>query len=131
MSSKIKTLVELEQEKKKVKMQMEVSKRAFIHSFGTTQTQAKNFLMKKVAIPAGAVGLVTMGANELLSNTISAPKRFVSNNGTIFKKIIPLALPFIQSILAEPEVLKILPPFVRNIITPKVRVKKIRSMEKV
>ena len=130
MSSKIKTLAQLEQEKKKVKMQMEVSKRAFIHSFGTTQTQAKSFFMKKVAIPAGAVGLATMGANKLLSNTISAPKKFASNNSTLFKKIIPLVLPFIQSFLAEPERLKMLPPFVRNIIAPDVAVKKARRMEK-
>ncbi len=131
MSRKIKTLAQLEQEKKKVKMQMEVSKRAFIHSFGTTQSQAKGFFMKKVAIPAGAVGLATMGANKLFSNTVSTPKNFTSNNNTLFKKIIPLVLPFIQSFLAEPERLKMLPPFVRNIIAPDVAVKKARRIEKV
>lgn len=131
MSSKIKTLVQLEQEKMKLKMEIEVSKRAFIHSFGTTQTQAKDFIVKKVAIPAGAIGLATIGANQFLSNASAPTKNHISKNSNLFQKIIPIVLPFIQSFLAEPERLKMFPAFVRDIIAPKVAVKKAKLMEKV
>lgn len=122
MSTQINSISQLEEEKKKLKMQMEVSKRAFIHSFGATQSQAKDFLVKKVAIPAGAVGLVTVGARQLFSNASTQEHKAVKhsdNNIFSFAKIITLALPFIQSFLAEPERLKQLPPFLQQMIASK------------
>ncbi len=133
MSSTIRTLDQLKQEKQKIKMEMEVSKKAFINSFGTTKSQAKDFLVKKVAIPAGAVGLVTLGAKQFLSS--NSPRNQVVNRSSNYNyfltKLIPLALPFIQSYLAEPKRLKKLPPIVQEIIAPKVAVKKARRTESV
>ena len=69
MNTKISSLAALEAEKQKTKMQMEVTKRAFFHSFGYTKTQAKSFLVKKVALPAGAIGVAAVGINKMTNNS--------------------------------------------------------------
>lgn len=129
MSTQIKTLAQLEKEKKKLKMQIEVSKRAFIHSFGTTQSQAKDFLVKKVAIPASAVGLATVGVNQFMSSA-SSPKN-TGTNKSFFTKALPVLLPLVQSFLADPKLLRTLPPFVQQIIAPQMVNRNVSNIESV
>jgi len=112
----IKTLVQLEEEKKKLTMEIEVSKRAFIHSFGTTQTQAKNFFLKKVALPATTIGLATMGVKKMVGNSNSS-KHYVNNRKTFFLlKLLPLVIPVAQSFLAKSKYFQVLPTFVQELI---------------
>ncbi len=127
MSTQIKTLAQLQEEKKKLKMQIEVSKRAFIHSFGVTQSQAKDFLVKKVVIPAGTVGLATVGVNQFRSSPSS--HKNTATNKSFFTKVLPIILPLVQSFLADPKLLQTLPPFVQQIVTSQVVGKKARNME--
>lgn len=65
---KIQSLSQLEKEKQKLKLKMEVSKREFSHSFKTTQSETKHFLLHKVIIPAGVVGAAGVGISKVMSS---------------------------------------------------------------
>ncbi|PPK87558.1 hypothetical protein CLV84_0501 [Neolewinella xylanilytica] len=67
--SKIKTLGELQRRKKQVRMETELAKREFAHSIGTTRGNATNFLVKKVAAPAGGAVVGLMLLNSILSSS--------------------------------------------------------------
>ncbi len=58
--AKITSLPELQKRKKEIRLEAEVAKREFAHTIGTTKGNASNFLLKKVAMPAGGavVGLI-------------------------------------------------------------------------
>jgi len=116
---KIRTLIQLEEEKKKLKMEMEVSKRAFIHSFGTTQTQAKDFFLKKVALPATTVSLATMGIKQFVGNSNSNPSRYYASNNKknfFLLKLLPLAIPVVQSVFTKSKYFQLLPKSVQELI---------------
>ncbi|MCP9234537.1 hypothetical protein [Lewinella sp. JB7] len=66
--SKITSLAELQQRKKQVRMETELAKREFAHSIGTTKGNAGNFLLKKVALPAGGAIVGLMVLSNLLSS---------------------------------------------------------------
>jgi len=98
MDSPIKTLVQLQEEKKRLKMQMEVCKREFVHSFGYTKTQTRDFLVNKVALPAGALGLASIGINKLTSSNNNDTKVVkVKNDNSFFLKMMPIVLPLIRA----------------------------------
>ena len=127
----IRTLTQLQEEKKKLKMEMEVSKRAFISSFGTTQTQAKDFFLKKVALPATTVGLATMGVKQLVGNS-NPSRHYASNNNKknlFLLKMLPLALPIIQSFLAKSKYFKALPESIQELINKSEQLKKTNSFK--
>ncbi len=67
--SKITSLSELQQRKKQIRLEAEIAKREFAHAIGTTKGNAGNFLLKKVAMPAGGavVGLIFL--KNLLSGS--------------------------------------------------------------
>ncbi|MGB3800775.1 MAG: hypothetical protein WA952_13250, partial [Lewinella sp.] len=71
--SKIKTLDELQRRKKQVRMETELAKREFAHSIGTTRGNAGNFLLKKVAAPAGGAVVGLMFLNSILSSGKKQP----------------------------------------------------------
>jgi len=98
MNTSINTLAQLQQEKKKLKMQVEVSKREFIHSFGYTKTQTKDFLLHKVALPAGALGLATFGINKMAGRHSDKDQviKIKKDNG-FFLKMIPIVLPLVRA----------------------------------
>lgn len=64
----ITTLEELEAEQEKLRMLMEVTEQELSRSLGTNRHQLKDFLIKKVAIPAGAVGVGMAAINKLTGN---------------------------------------------------------------
>lgn len=121
MNTQIRTLAELQAEKQKLKMQMEVSKREFVHSFGFTKNQAKDFLIKKVALPAGALGLATMGISKLTADNSTSNQNVVvkSSNSSFFLKIMPIVLPMVRAYLSTSGKKVNLPSFLENIIAPK------------
>ena len=120
MNTQIHTLAQLQKEKQQLKIQMEVSKSAFIHSLGSTKTQTKDFLMKKVALPVGALGLATMGISKLTSGKETATKNGTVKGGdSFFLKMIPIVLPIIQAYLSTNGDKLNLLPFLENILAPK------------
>lgn len=122
MNSTINTLAQLQEEKKKVKMQMEVCKREFIHSFGYTKTQTKDFLLHKVALPAGALGLATLGIKKMTSNSNSHPDQQivkVKQDNSFFLKMMPIVLPLIRAYFSMDGKNLDLNGFMKKIIVPK------------
>ena len=71
--SKITSLQELRLRKKQVRMEAELAKREFAHSIGTTRGNATNFLLKKVAAPAGGAVVGLMVLNNLLRSSKPEP----------------------------------------------------------
>ena len=71
--SKITTLAELQKRKKQVRMESELAKREFAHSIGTTRDNTGQFLLKKVAMPAGGGLLGLMVLSKLFSSGKSTP----------------------------------------------------------
>lgn len=70
---KITSLHELRLRKKQVRMEAELAKREFAHSIGTTRGNATNYLLKKVAAPAGGAVVGLMVLNNLLRTGKSTP----------------------------------------------------------
>ena len=71
--SKITSLSELKRRKKQVRMETELAKREFAHSIGTTRGNASNFLLKKVAAPAGGAIVGLMLLSSLFSSNSKQP----------------------------------------------------------
>ena len=71
--SKITSLSELKRRKKQVRMETELAKREFAHSIGTTRGNAANFLLKKVAAPAGGAIVGLMLLSSLFSSNSKQP----------------------------------------------------------
>lgn len=119
MKTQINSLAELEAEKQKIIMQMEVSKRAFFHTLGYTKTQAKDFLVKKVALPAGALGIATVGINAIADARDADTKKVVyKNNNHLFLKAIPIILPMIRAYMSTSGTKVNLLGFLEKIIAP-------------
>lgn len=98
MDNTIKTLDELQAKKKKLKMQIAISKREFRHSFGYTKNQTKDFLLQKVALPASAIGLATYGINKLTSSSDNNQQiRNLRKEDNFFFRMMPIILPLIQA----------------------------------
>lgn len=68
MKNKIRSLESLKAEKKKLRMEMELSKREFAHSLGTSRANLKSFLFQNVAIPAGVAGLGVAGIKTFFNS---------------------------------------------------------------
>lgn len=68
MDKKINTLAELRAEKKKVKLEMAVTKRELAYSLGIVRTDLKKFLLRNVVLPAGAVGLTAYGIKKAVQS---------------------------------------------------------------
>lgn len=99
MNTQIYTLAQLQAEKQQLKMQLEISKKEFFRSFGDTKTQAKDFLVKKVALPVGALGLATLGIKQVIGNQDNNSDKERGNG--IFLRLLPLAIPMIQNYLVN------------------------------
>lgn len=67
--SPINSLQELQQRKKEVRLDLELAKREFAHTLGTSRSNLGSFLLKKVAAPVGGVGLGVIALNKLLSGS--------------------------------------------------------------
>lgn len=56
-TTKINALEDLKKQRRKVELEMQVTKREFAHSVGAMNTNLQEVLLKKVALPLGAAGL--------------------------------------------------------------------------
>lgn len=68
MKKEINTLAQLQKEKEKLKLQMEVTKHAFVKGLGNSRKLVTNFALKRVALPAAAFGLTTLGVRNWLAS---------------------------------------------------------------
>ena len=89
MKKKITTLAELQAEKEIVKGTLEMTRQEFLKSLELNRSQTKEFLFKKVALPAGIVG-ATYGGLKAMSS--SSENRSVNAGVSFISKMIPLAI---------------------------------------
>jgi hypothetical protein len=101
-NNKITSLQDLEKEKKRLELRMEICKRELVQSAGFAKGEVKSFLFKKVAIPMGLVGLSAYGLKSMTNNNTAEAKV----NGTEKKQhflmqLLPLAISFLQTYLEK------------------------------
>ena len=103
-NKKITSLKELKIRKKELRMEMELTKREFSHSMGSSRAELKNFLVQKVALPAGVAGLGIAGISKLVSN--ATEEKYENGHTTVIKKdsssvvlktILPLLVSAVQT----------------------------------
>ena len=63
--SKITSLEELQNARRELELTHKVTKREIVHNFGTTTTNFKDFLLKRVALPVGAGAAAIYGISKL------------------------------------------------------------------
>lgn len=91
MKNQITSLSALKEEKKKLRMEIELSKREFAHSLGSSRANLKEFLLKKVAIPAGVAGLGVAGVSKLMSSNENHQNGHQSNQfGGLLAAVLPV-----------------------------------------
>jgi len=108
MNKNITTLAELEEEQEKLKMMMEVTRQEFSRNIGTNRKELKNYLIKNVALPVGAVGLGAAAVNKLSSNKQNDNLNENQNNNTstitnigFLKMLIPVGISLFQTYLLK------------------------------
>lgn len=102
--SKISSLKELKQEKKRLRMMNEVAKRELSHNLGLMRSQTKEFAVKKVAIPVGVgVLLTTFLKRQLSSNQQPTSQANNQAQGSTFMKTIMALVPFAMKMLENKE----------------------------
>ncbi len=101
----INTIAELQAEQDRLKVQMNLTREAFFNSAGRTTATGRDFLLKKVLLPAGAVGLGAVAAKKIFSaishdNGTEKEELVVeshtSGGSHWFPKMMLVALPFVQ-----------------------------------
>ncbi len=92
---KINTIAELEEEQKKLRMGLKVTKDAFSKSIGTNQKELKKYLLKRVALPVGAAGAGWLAYKAFKGND-HKPQKASASAGFI-GGLIPIALNLVQT----------------------------------
>ena len=108
MKKQITTLEDLHREQRKLELQMEVTKREFAHSLGTTRNQLKDFLLNKVALPVGVAGLAAVSIKKMTASNDGEAKKVVvqkSSNGN-FEQIVKYFTPLLLSAIKDYFVIK-------------------------
>lgn len=105
MKKNITSLEELEKEQEKLKIMMKVTKQEFVRSFANNQIHAKDFLLKKVAIPVGAAGLGFAAVKSMTSpnhnHDHEKAKEPSFSSMDLISKLLPLGINLLQSYLLE------------------------------
>lgn len=101
MKEKITSLADLKVQKKKLRMEIELSKREFAHSLGTSRATLSSFLLKKVAIPAGAAGLGIAGISKLMS---SDEKVIAQQSKSLLPTLLPILITAFQTLFLKNKV---------------------------
>lgn len=116
---KITTLEELYKEKKKLKMEMEVTKRAVAHSFGTSRTNLKSLFLKNIVAPAGIAGLAYTGIKAFSSSNSNNKQNSAKNSATsqLITKLLPLIISAVQAYFVKQKAEEIKEPLEEN-MTP-------------
>ena len=107
MSKNITTLAELEIEQEKLKMLMEVTRQEFARNLGTNRKELKNYLMNKVVIPAGAIGLGVAAVNKMAATKEKNKKYSKSSDNDFWKMLLPLGVNIFQTYFLQKQTEKI------------------------
>lgn len=75
---KITTLEELRIARKELRLKHKVTKREIVHNFGATTTNAKDLLLKRVALPVGGAAAAVYGISKLAGNGQKADTAYVN-----------------------------------------------------
>lgn len=96
MKRKITNLKELEEEQEKLKMTMTLTPQELARSVGTNRHMLKEFMLKKVAIPAGALGLGVFAANKAFSSN-GHESHSNTSPSNLFAHLLPLGINLFQA----------------------------------
>lgn len=83
---KITTLEELRTARKELRLKHQVTKREIVHNFGTTTTNAKDFFLKRVALPLGGAAAAAYGIGKLAGSKQEADTAYVNGQEVKLKK---------------------------------------------
>ncbi len=108
-AKKINSLRELRQEKERLTIRIKTSQAEFGNSLRETRKKLGPFLLYKFAIPAGAVGLATLGIKKMIAGNHHEPEigtyaqQEQEDSGfswsAMLIRFIPTALTFLQTYL--------------------------------
>lgn len=104
--SKINSLEELREEKKRLRLLTQVTKREMSHSFGFMQSETKKVALNNIAIPVGATAAAGMILNKLVSSS-NKPQTTKVNSGGLASfavALIPFAMKFLEDRKKEAKV---------------------------
>ena len=95
--SKINTLAELKQERRRLSLMKEVTKREISHSIGLMQSETKDFTLNKLAIPLGITAITGILVNKTMTSN-EKPKQGSGNSiiNTIIA-LLPLAMKLLNN----------------------------------
>ncbi|MBI1226721.1 MAG: hypothetical protein GC192_15915 [Bacteroidetes bacterium] len=102
---RINTIAELQAEQDRLQDQMRVTRKMFFESASHTTATGKDFLLKNVLLPVGAIGLGAFVAKKIsdhadasmeLPAEVHAAIAPEQNNSSWFSKLMLVALPFVQ-----------------------------------
>lgn len=104
MHKKIDTLEQLEVEKEKLKMKIAITKDALSKSVGTNRKNLKDFMITKVAMPTGIIGLGALAIKQLAGH--DEPEAEVKEKNRSFfglnlKALLPIGMNLLQTYLLE------------------------------
>ena len=83
---KITTLEELRTAKRELQLKHKVTKREIVHNLGTTTTNAKDFLLKRVALPVGGVAAAAYGIGKLTGSKDEPDTAYVNGQQVKLKR---------------------------------------------
>lgn len=109
MNKETYTIEQLEKEKEKLKIKLDITRDAFEESLANNRKQFQRFLLENVAIPAGILGLGKIAINQLskseepVSSADEQKKEKTQSRKNIFKilfkTLFPVALNIFQAFL--------------------------------
>ncbi len=112
----INTIADLQAEQRRLLTNMRRTRQEFVRSAGETSNGTKDFLLKNILLPAGAIGLGVLVAKKIsgrhhsesegaaLQSNIEAGRAHESENGNgWFAKLMLVALPFVQQFFLKKE----------------------------
>ncbi|GJM32224.1 MAG: hypothetical protein DHS20C18_12250 [Saprospiraceae bacterium] len=107
---KINSLEDLQQEKERLKLRSKIAKSEMTNSMDLMSKHLKNFLLFKVAIPAGVIGLASMGIKKMAESSAHQQEPTGNQEDTeentssipwkkLFFRYLPSLLTFIQTVV--------------------------------
>jgi hypothetical protein len=101
---RIKTLAELQDKRINLKIRMAATRKELLRSATETATSGRQFLFKKVMLPAGAAALgIAATRNVLHATGHDRPKRQKASHGLSHwsKELLLMGLPVLQQVLSQ------------------------------
>lgn len=97
MSNNIRSIEDLQKEKEKLKIKMEVAEHAFFQSLHRSQRLTKSYLFSKIQLPALVVSTAVRGAQHFLADQEAAVQDNSSETHWL-KQAVPVARTIIETL---------------------------------